>query len=89
MVWGCFSWLRLGPVVPVKGILNASVYNYIIDHSVLPALWQQVGEGSFLFQHDNAPVHKARSIQKCFDAIGVEELDWLAQSLDLKPIEDL
>jgi hypothetical protein len=22
-------------------------------------LWQEFGEGPFLFQHDNAPVHKA------------------------------
>ena len=44
-------------------------------------------EGPFLFQHDNAPVHKARSIQKWFVEIGVEELDWSAQSPDLNPIE--
>ena len=31
-------------------------------------------EGLFLFQHDNAPMHKARSIQKWFVEIGVEEL---------------
>jgi hypothetical protein len=34
---------------------------------------------AFLFQHDNAPVHKARSIQKWFVEIGVEELDWPAE----------
>ena len=39
-------------------------------------MWQQFGEGPFLFQHDNAPVHKAKSIQKWFVEIGVEELDW-------------
>ena len=33
----------------------------------------------------NAPVHKTRSIQKCFVEIGVEELDWPAQSPDLNP----
>ena len=42
-----------------------------------------------MFQHDNAPVHKVRSIQKWFDEIGVEELDWHAQSLDLNLIKHL
>ena len=56
---------------------------------MLPTLWQQFGEGPFLFQHDNAPVHKAKSIQKWFVEIDVEELYWPAQSLDLNPIERL
>ena len=50
---------------------------------MLPTLWQQFGEGPLLFQHDNAPVHKVKSIQKWFVEIGVKELDWLAQSPDL------
>ena len=51
MFWGCFLWFGLGPLVPVKGNLNSTA-------SVIPTLWQQFGEGPFLFQHDNAPVHK-------------------------------
>jgi hypothetical protein len=76
-------------LVPVKGILKTTANNDILDHSVLPTLLQQFGEGPFLVQHDNFPVHKARSIQKWFAEISVEELDWPAKSPDLNRIEHL
>ena len=57
--------------------------------TILPTLWQQFGQGPYLFQHDIAPLHKVRSIQKWFVEIGVEELDCPAQSPVLNHIEYL
>lgn len=61
----------------MKGNLND---NDILDNSVLPTMWQVSGDDPFVFQHDKAPVHKDRSIKKCFPQLGVEELHWLAKT---------
>ena len=70
-----FAGTGHGPLVAVIGTLNASSYQEILDNFKLPTLWKQFGDGSFLFQHDSAPVHRARSIKTWMSEFGVEELD--------------
>ncbi|GFX61140.1 QLQ domain-containing protein [Trichonephila clavipes] len=36
MVWGCFSWFGLGPLVPVIGNMNSEMYVDILDNAALP-----------------------------------------------------
>ena len=47
--------------------MNSEVDVNILDNSILPSLWQQFGIGLFLYQHDNASVHKAKVIASWFE----------------------
>ena len=47
---GLFSGAGLGPLITVKGTLNASAYQDMLDNSMLPTLWEQFGDGRFQHQ---------------------------------------
>lgn len=55
----------------MTGNLSATAYNDIL---VLPTLWQQFVFVLFLIQHDNAPMHKVRSVNKWYSKFSLEEL---------------
>jgi hypothetical protein len=64
IVWGCFSWNGLGPLVILHGNLIAEGYKDILIHCILSTVEDQFGDDSCLYQHDNAPCQKARSVRE-------------------------
>lgn len=57
-----------------------------LDNSLLPTLWEQIGESPSLFQNECVPVHKARPIKARLGAFGVA---WPIQRPDFNPMEHL
>uniref|UniRef100_A0A8C8IZU4 PDZ domain-containing protein n=1 Tax=Oncorhynchus tshawytscha TaxID=74940 RepID=A0A8C8IZU4_ONCTS len=61
-------------------------YNYILDNSVLPTLWQQFGTGPFLFQHEDPLCTKCGPYRNCMLRSVWENLTedyWGMTTLDL------
>ena len=73
MVWGCCSAVA----VPVKATLSDSADQDYLDNLMLTTLWEQFGNGLFLFQHDCPSLHKAKSIKTWMSEFDVEERYWL------------
>lgn len=90
MVWGCMSSQGVGVLHIIDGTVNAAVYGSILTWHLLPSIETlQTADGEFIFQQDNAPCHKARSITSWFTANEIQVLPWPANSPDLSPIENL
>lgn len=89
MVWGCFSGGGLGELRRVTGTLNAAGYKELLQDSMLPSAKRLFRRGRFVFQQDNAPCHKARSVMDYLGRKQVDLLMWPPQSPDFNPIENL
>lgn len=94
-IWGCFSAAGVGHMCQVHGILEQVQYKSILQRHMIPSalkLWPQSGvqtRPTWIFQQDNDPKHKAKSVQQYLSNKGVRILPWPSQSPDLNPIENL
>ncbi len=71
----------------LKTNVTAPVYQYILEHFMLPSADQLFKDADFIFQQDLAPAHTAKSIKSWLNDHGVGVLDWPDNSPDLNPIE--
>jgi hypothetical protein len=79
MVWGCCSWFTLDPLVPVKGHLNTTVYNFVAT------VWGR----PFPVSACQCPRTQSEIHTEMVCRDRVNELDWPGQSPELNPIEQL
>ncbi len=59
--------LVLVHLVFLKTNVTASVYQYILEHFILPSADQLFKDADFIFQQDLAPAHTAKSTEHCLN----------------------
>ena len=90
MVWGCMCINGPGLICKVDGHINQSRYLDILEENIPKIISKfNLDSSSIIFQQDNAPIHRAKLLQKWFSKQQFNLLPWPAQSLDLNPIEHL
>ncbi len=89
MIWGAMTSAGVSPLCFLNSNVTAPVYQYILEHFMLPSADQLFKDADFIYQQDLAPANTAKSTKSWLNDHGVGVLDWPANSSDLSPIENL
>lgn len=89
MIWGCMCFDGMGTIVPVEGNINALKYLEIVDNNLWPVIARHFPNKDYVFQDDNAPVHRAHVVKNYMTENNINCTDWPAQSPDLNVIENI
>jgi hypothetical protein len=71
--WGCIIFNGVGTLATVNGNINAAKYIEILEENLWPVIVRHYPEENYIFQDDNAPVHRAR---KCAKLQNTEQYKW-------------
>ena len=83
--------MSAGGVISVERLhspVTGRSYADFLSNTLLPRIRARFS-GDFLFQHDNAPPHRARITRVRFEEEGVVPISWPPYSPDLNPVENL
>src|SRR5579859_1573388 len=95
LIWACFVGNTLGPIVFISDSINQDVYLELLRTEFDPFLnaLAEDGQTNLEFQQDNACPHTAKRTLKFLEGFvrkyRLTIMDWLVNSPDLSPIENL
>lgn len=89
MLWGCITWNGVGTLTVVNGNINANKYIDILEEQLWPVVVKIFPTNDYIFQDDNAPVHRARIVQEYKQINRIPGMFWPAQSPDANIIENI
>jgi len=88
-IWACMTSKGLGLWHLFDGRLNQYEYVQILQSKLIPSILTHFPGDTITFQHDNAPCHRANSVQNWLKEKKLSVLTWPPNSPDLNPIENM
>lgn len=89
MIWGCICYDGVGTLTSVNGNINSQKYIEILENNLWPVIVRHFPHGNYVFQDDNAPVHRSRLLSAYIEENGINATSWPAQSPDINIIENI
>lgn len=89
LIFGCISASGVGNFTFIEGTMDKRVYLNILREQFMLGIQKLVLEGSFMFQQDNDPKHRAKLVKEWLIQKVRQQLRTPPQSPDINPIEHL
>ncbi|CAK9818979.1 Transposable element Tcb1 transposase [Anthophora quadrimaculata] len=89
MVWGCVSWHGVGNLALIHGIITVDKYVDILTENLEESTLKMNLDEEWMLQQNNDPKHIVKKTKPFLQNCKIEVLEWLPQSTDLNPIENL
>ncbi|CAF1272738.1 unnamed protein product [Rotaria magnacalcarata] len=88
MIWASFGWGGISSICFVDGRMNAKGYREVLNKHLI-GIGSCMCGSDWIFQQDNAPIHRAKVNLTWFKSQKVNVLPWPSLSPALNPIENL